>query len=427
MIIHTVKLDELISDIADFYNVTIEEIIELNKLPNPKNLLVGQSLIIPEKETIHIVKPGETLYEISEKYGVSLEDLLIINNIESPYTLYSDTQLIIPYKQKPEIDVNAYIYNLGESAIPIVKERGKNLSFLSPFAYLIDENGNLNKIKDKQAINSAYEENVAPMMTITNFTVNEKGENVAHIVLNDHRVQEKLIKNIVHIIKEKEYKGLNVDFENVYPQDRESYNRFLKLVVDRMHDEGYFVSTALAPKTSEEQMGQLYEAHDYKAHGDLADFVILMTYEWGYRMGPPRAISPINEIKKVLDYAVTVIPKDKIYFGFQIYARDWLLPYKEGQEAETFSTQEAIKRAAKYGAEIKYDTVAQSPYYRYEDEKGRLHEVWFEDARSAQSKFDLVKDYNLKGISYWVLGYPFPQNWELLNDNFNIKKFPYSN
>ncbi|MFS0815206.1 hypothetical protein [Peribacillus phoenicis] len=51
-----------------------------------------------------------------------------------------------------------------------------------------------------------------------------------------------------------------------------------------------------------------------------------MTYEWGYQKGPPQAISPINQIKRVLNYTVTVIPTNKILMGFQIYARDWLVP-----------------------------------------------------------------------------------------------------
>ena len=147
-----------------------------------------------------------------------------------------------------------------------------------------------------------------------------------------------------------------------------------------------------------------------------------MTYEWGYRLGPPQAISLLDQIKLVLDYAVTVIPRNKIFFGFQIYARDWLLPHVQGQEAETFSNQEAILRAAQYGTVIQYDITAQSPFYRYTDGQGKMHEVWFEDARSAQAKFDTVKSYSLKGISYWALGYPFPQNWVLLEDNFTVKK-----
>jgi spore germination protein len=170
------------------------------------------------------------------------------------------------------------------------------------------------------------------------------------------------------------------------------------------------------------QGGLLYEAHDYVAHGKIADFVVLMTYEWGWRGGSPRAISPINEMERVLDYAVSVIPKDKILMGFQIYARDWKLPHVKGQYAETFSTKEAIERAHKYNAVIEYDELSQSPYYKYIDENGIDHEVWFEDARSAQAKFDLVKDYDLRGLSYWVLGYPFPQNWTLLEDNFIIRK-----
>jgi spore germination protein len=84
--------------------------------------------------------------------------------------------------------------------------------------------------------------------------------------------------------------------------------------------------------------------------------------------------------------------------------------------------QEAIRRAVRYGAVIQYQQRTESPFFRYTDERGRQHEVWFEDARSAQAKFNLVKEFNLRGISYWVLGYPFPQNWVLLEDNFRVRK-----
>ncbi|GAE43845.1 spore cortex-lytic enzyme [Mesobacillus boroniphilus JCM 21738] len=199
---------------------------------------------------------------------------------------------------------------------------------------------------------------------------------------------------------------MNIDFENVLPADREHYNTFLQEAVDALHKEGYFVSTSLAPKVRADQKGLLYEAHDYPAHGRIADFVVLMTYEWGYRFGSPQAVSPLNEIRRVLDYAITAIPRNKILMGFQLYARDWIIPHVQGQEAETYSPQEAVSRAIRYGAAIQYDTVAASPYFRYTDEQGREHEVWFEDARSAQAKFDLIKQYNLRGVSYWCLATP---------------------
>ncbi|RKD29502.1 LysM peptidoglycan-binding domain-containing protein [Thermohalobacter berrensis] len=419
-VIHTVRPDESIWQIAQLYRTTVETIIEANNIVNPNYIYPGLRLYIPAPR--HQVQPGETLWEIARRYGVSLQTLLKINNIENPNLIYPGTILVIPLRPRPVIDVNGYIYEFGEEAVPIVRKDGEHLTYLSPFAYLVTENGDLAPIDDVPAIIAAYEENVVPMMSITNFTATELGENLAHIILANPQIQERLLTNIINVMREKGYLGLNIDFENVLPDDRELYNQFIQRAVDRLHREDFFVSTALAPKTSPEQRGLLYEAHDYEAHGRIADFVILMTYEWGYRLGPPQSISPLNQIRRVLDYAVSVIPRNKIFFGFQIYARDWLLPHVQGQEAETFSIQEAILRAVENGATIMYDSVSQSPFYRYRDEQGRLHEVWFEDARSAQAKFDTVKEYGLRGISYWVLGYPFPQNWALLEDNFIIRK-----
>lgn len=419
-IFHIVISGETLWRIAQAYGTTIQNIVQVNQIANPNTIYPGLSLYIPAPR--HTIRYGETLWQIAQRYGVSLPTLLKVNTVENPNLVYPGTVLVIPRKPRPLIDVNGYIYILGEAAIPIVNEDGKHLTYLSPFAYLIREDGSLQPIWDDPAIITAYAKKVVPMMSITNFTSTTKGENLAHLVLSNPVIVERLLENIVRIMKEKRYQGLNIDYENVLPEDRELYNQFLQKAVDRLHSEGFFVSTALAPKVSGQQAGLLYEAHDYEAHGRIADFVILMTYEWGWRKGPPQAISPLNQIKRVLDYAVTVMPRNKIYFGFQIYARDWLLPHITGQEAQTFSTQEAISRAVKYNATIQYDTIAASPFYRYTDEQGRMHEVWFEDARSAQAKFDTVKSYNLGGISYWALGYPYPQNWTLLEDNFTIRK-----
>ena len=376
---------------------------------------------------IHVVKEGDSLWAIAHQYGVTMDQIASANQLENPNALVIGQALVIPTvsrstAQKPVIDVNAYTINAGETGAREIQEVGRYLTYWMPFVYSVKEDGTLTTLDDEEMLRSAFAERIVPIMAITNFSATETGSDLAHTVLSSSELQETTITNILAVMKEKGYQGLNIDFENVYPADREHYNQFLQLAVDRLHPLGYSVSSALAPKTSSEQKGLLYEAHDYEAHGRIVDFVVLMTYEWGYRKGPAQAISPINQIKKVLDYAVTVIPRDKILFGFQIYARDWLLPFVQGSEAETFSAQEAVRRAIQNQVAIQYDTKAQAPFFRYADEQGRTHEVWFEDARSAQAKFNMVKDYKLRGISYWVLGYPFPQNWLLLEDNFTIRK-----
>lgn len=375
---------------------------------------------------IHVVKTGESLWDLSRRYGIPIDQIISVNELESPEKLVVGQALIIPttapVKAKPVIDVNAYTINTGETGATEIHEVGKDLTYWMPFAYRMTETGGLEAVDDSAMIQAAIEEKIVPVLCITNFSATEAGSSLAHTILSSNEIKERLLTTILSTMKEKGYRGINIDFENVLPADRVLYNQFLQQTVDRLHPEGYFVSTALAPKVSAEQKGLLYEAHDYEAHGRIVDFVVLMTYEWGYRLGPPQAISPLNQIKRVLDYAVTVIPRDKIFFGFQIYARDWLLPHVPGTEAETFSQQEAVRRAVQHDVAIQYDETAQSPFFRYADDQGQMHEVWFEDARSAQAKFDTVKNYKLRGISYWVLGYPFPQNWALLEDNFTIRK-----
>ncbi|HEY9577665.1 MAG TPA: glycosyl hydrolase family 18 protein, partial [Pseudobacillus sp.] len=206
-------------------------------------------------------------------------------------------------------------------------------------------------------------------------------------------------------------------------EDRELYNTFLRRARDRLHAAGLMISTAVAPKASDVTTG-IYGAHDYATIGGIVDFVALMTYEWGYTCSAPQAVSPIGPVRNVVRYAVSVIPRNKILLGQNLYGYDWTAPYPPagGPPARAVSPQRAIAIALRENAEIQYDSQVQAPFFRYIDDAGLQHEVWFEDARSIQAKFDLIKQFGLRGIMYWKLGLAFPQNWLLLQDNFNIRK-----
>lgn len=134
------------------------------------------------------------------------------------------------------------------------------------------------------------------------------------------------------------------------------------------------------------------------------------------------AVSPIGPVRDVLEYAVTDIPSNKILMGQNLYGYDWTLPFVQGSTARAVSPQQAIQIAADNDVSIEYDETAQAPHFNYTDIEDRQHEVWFEDARSIQAKFDLLKELNLRGMSYWKLGLAFPQNWLLISDNFNVRR-----
>ena len=135
------------------------------------------------------------------------------------------------------------------------------------------------------------------------------------------------------------------------------------------------------------------------------------------------AVAPLPNVRRVVEYALTEIPAEKIWLGVPNYGYDWPLPFVQGQtRATSISNQYAVTLAQRYGAEIQYSDYAQSPWFRYTDSGGAVHEVWFEDARSIRAKLALIPEYGLNGAGYWNLMRRFPQNWRILNALYDIRE-----
>ncbi len=133
-------------------------------------------------------------------------------------------------------------------------------------------------------------------------------------------------------------------------------------------------------------------------------------------------------MREVVNYALTRISASKLFLGVPTYGYDWTLPFvRGGAGAPSLSPVEATQIAVERGAEILYDETAQAPWFRYTDDDGRLHEVWFEDARSITAKLRLAEELGLFGIGYWNSMRRFPQNWVILNADYNILNFSLAN
>ncbi|MBP3284989.1 MAG: LysM peptidoglycan-binding domain-containing protein [Clostridia bacterium] len=424
MIIYTVKAGDSVYQIAQRYGVSTNDIVTINQLSNPDRLAVGQALIVPVNYFYHTVVAGESLYSISRKYGVPLEEIVAENpSVTNPSRIYPGQNIKIP-GERPKlrtIEVNGYAFpNISEMALT---ESLPSLTYLSIFSYQVREDGSLVPINDTRLINAAKGNAVGPFMVITN--IGESGgfdSELASSVLNSSAVQDLLLDNVISVMQNKGYIGLDIDFEYVYPSDRIQYNNFVEKTVNRLRTMGYIITTALAPKVSENQVGLLYEAHDYEAHGRLVDHVILMTYEWGYTFGPPMAVAPIDQVERVLRYAVSVIPSQKILMGMPNYGYDWTLPYQQGSRATVVSNLQAVNLAINNGAQIRFDAKSQAPYFYYYDSSGRRHVVWFDDARSVEARLKLIEKYNLGGASFWTINRLFRTNWVVLNSLYNVKK-----
>ena len=424
MTIHVVKSGETVYSIAAGYGVDPNRLMSDNEVPANGALAVGQTLVVRFPRQIHEVKEGETLSSIATAYGVSLRQLWQNNWSLGGGSLVrpGDTLVISSVSDLlGDAVFNGYAYPYIEqdllfSEVPF-------LSYLSLFTYGISADGHLLPLNADALLTAARTHGTQPVMHLSTFTENDQFDtDRAKLVLTDSAVQDQLVQEIQYTMRRNGFAGLDVDFEFLPASLADAYASFLGRLQRVLSPQGWFVWAALAPKTSADQPGLLYEGHNYAKIGAAVDGVLLMTYEWGYTYGPPMAVSPLSNVRQVLDYAVTEIPASKILLGISNYGYDWPLPFVQGTtKAQSISNQRAIELAVEHHAVIEYSETDQSPHFRYTDPAGILHEVWFEDARSLSAKLRLIAEYGFKGAGIWNIMRPFSQLYLVMASLYNIR------
>lgn len=422
MFIYTVKAGDDLSSLSRRFGIPMSRIAADNALRYPNNLAVGQHLIIMSNSMRHVIEEGQTMYSLSREFDVPLDELLAANPDANPIALQVGEAVNIPIsdetRRRPAV-VNGYAYtNITDTALNCSLPF---LTYLSPFSYSVTPEGDIIAPPDERLIARALNSSVMPLMVVTNINEGSFSTDVLSQILAVPASRERLITSIFAELERKGYYGVNLDMEYIAPEDKESYNAFLRELSERLHAEGYILITAVAPKYRADQPGILYESHDYRVQGEAADYVIIMTYEWGYTYSAPMSVQPINEVRKVLTYATSEIPSEKILMGMPNYGYDWTLPYMRGTAASSIGFTAALETAVKHNSEILYDEASQTPYFYY-TENGVRHVIWFDDAKSIDAKLRLAEEFDLAGVSYWTINRCFIPNWEIVQDLFEVIK-----
>lgn len=426
MPIYTVTAGDTLDSIAERFSLIPDRIIADNGIQTPDRLAVGQALILRIPSQTYTVAQGDTLSSIARDTGVSVNALYRRNPLlEGRPELIVGEELVIRYADEAPIStfyVNGYTYPSIDRTV--LRSTLPYLTYLTSFSYGFREDGSLIVPNDAEVIAITAEYPAEPVMLLS--TLREDGSfssEKADQLISSTEQQDRLIAAVLQEMRNRGFVAIDVDFEYVEPALREGYAAFISRLQAALAPEGYEVFVSLAPKTSANQPGLLYGAHDYRLLGEAADRSLLMTYEWGYRFSMPMAVAPINRVREVVAYAVTEIEPSKIFLGLPNYGYDWPLPYVEGEtEARSLPNTEAMDLAARYGAEIFFDERAQSPYFRYRDENGIEHEVWFEDVRSIRAKLELASEYGLGGVSVWNMMRYYPGIWSVIDATVAIQE-----
>jgi LysM repeat protein len=90
---------DTLSEIAEKYGTSVDQLVEWNDIEDPDVIQKGKRLVVDQgstpQKTIYTVKSGDTLSEIAEKYGTSVDQLVEWNDIEDPDVIQKGQKLIV--------------------------------------------------------------------------------------------------------------------------------------------------------------------------------------------------------------------------------------------------------------------------------------------------------------------------------------------
>ncbi|SHM78114.1 Spore germination protein YaaH [Caldanaerovirga acetigignens] len=301
---------------------------------------------------------------------------------------------------------NNWYYVSTAQTLKALEIYARDIDFLIPFWYGITDKGTLVDQSQFEALLIARR-NKLPIIPIVHNFSNPKMAGLIHEVLTSPNIRQKLIFSIETLLLTQNYAGVNIDFEFVPPEDRYYVNTFMEELYHRLSP-GFRVTISVPAQVEDNPHHPFSGAFDYNTISRFSDELYILAYDEHF--STPGPVASIGFVRRVVDYAITKIPRHKIKLGMAVYGYDWV---ETGGMPRTLSFQSAVNLARKYGATITYDDEVQESTFTYIAD-GVRHIVWFEDSRSFSAKLDLAICYNLGGIGVWRLGLEDPEVWGVI-------------
>ena len=425
MKIHVVEKGETINSIADLYGVSADRIILENGFTVEGDLVPGQNVIITYPQKTYIVQDGDTLQNVADKNGITVLELIRNNPylFDRPY-IYPGETLIISYGNKiRKITTNGYAREFISR--DVLRKTLPYLTYLSIFGYKVLEDGEIEEINDTEILQLAKSFGVAPLLIITTLsTLGQINVENAYTILNNENNMDRLIDNLINILKRKGYYGINIAYELLTNLTLPAYENFNTKAYTRFKEEGLAFFVTISPNIIFTASGITFEELDYSKIVQQSDGTNILNYLWGSYMGPPAPIASVSRINEFLDYLMPQVSPDKLAIGLPLIAYDWELPYSIGlSKAVSLTLDMAIVLAKQFGTVIQFDEPSQTPFFTYNRAQSGIlvnHIVWSVNPTSMDEILKIITDRGLNGSGLWnVMAYNH-QIWLVINSQYEI-------
>ncbi len=232
-------------------------------------------------------------------------------------------------------------------------------------------------------------------------------------IIKDYKLRESLINKIVSYIVEYDLDGINIDFENMYEEDKNYFSRFIIELEPRLNEIGAVLSVDVTAPDGGSTWSMCYDRYTI---GKVADYIVFMAYdqhtsntEEGTTAGYDWVEANINKF-----LGQEGVEAEKIIMGIPFYTLLWV----EGETPYTVDIKD-INKVIPTNVEKQWDEDLKQYYVEYKED-GLVHKMWIEDEKSISEKLNLIQKYKLAGTAYWAKDRESEEIWQVISKKLKI-------
>lgn len=312
------------------------------------------------------------------------------------------------------------------TAFTDITQHAKHIQLLIAQAYHIDQHGIVTGSIDATTVDFAKTHGIKLMIMVTNSLFDNAR---AHLFLSNNAAEQKALQSILELCATNHYDGVQFDFEGINIADKDLLTTFFKTAATLLHQHGLKVSFAVIPTVADNLRTSQFlirkynnwsGVYDLKTLGEISDFVTLMSYDQHSSGTTPGSFAGIPWVEATLQNTLQYIPPQKISLGIPTYSSYWKtsndLSHPDTKISVTLTAlpySEVTLLLNKNHANIIWDNNNKN-YFAIFDNHFLNTYLFIEDKRAFKAKMQLVKKYQLRGISLFDIGNEDPGVWDII-------------
>ncbi len=242
---------------------------------------------------------------------------------------------------------------------------------------------------------------------------NESMLNTTSEIMNDYKLRNKLINNIVNLVVKYNLDGINIDFENMYMEDKAMFNRFLIELEPRLNEMGKVLTVDVTAPDGSETWSMCF---DRNTISKVADYIIFMAYDqYGASSNKEGTTAGCDWVEANITKFLGQegVNPDKLVLAVPFYTRLW--KEANGEVSSDTVNLKDVDKVIPANVEKKWNDNLKQYYVEY-TQNGAVYKMWIEDLKSISAKLDLINKYKLAGAAYWEKDRESPEVWNIVKE-----------